>query len=175
MNQPSSTQSPDGATVLSLEPNLRDQTALKRIFTGSNWPLCPALKCKLKGTATVRSALAAMHRTPVPLVLCGCDREPDAWKKMLEQFPVLAEPPFLVVTSRLADERLWVEALNLGAYDVLAKPFDRTEVMRTVSSACLRWQGQHGSGPGQPNRTPESFGRTVRGAGAQSYAPKKAS
>lgn len=146
MNEPISTQSADVATVLSLEPSLKDQTALERIFTGSNWPLCPGLKWKLKGTATVRSALAAIRRTPVPLVLCGCDVQPDAWKEMLEQFPILAEPPFLIVTSRLADERLWVEALNLGAYDVLAKPFDRTEVTRAVNSACLRWQGQHGFG-----------------------------
>jgi hypothetical protein len=34
------------------------------------------------------------------------------------------------VTSRLADERLWAEALNLGAWDVLAKPFDADEVIR---------------------------------------------
>lgn len=175
MDEPRSTQSFERATVLSLEPNLKDQMALERIFTGSNWLLCPSLKWKLKGTATVGSALAAIRRTPVPLVLCGCDVQPDAWKEMLEQFPVLAEPPFLIVTSRLADERLWVEALNLGAYDVLAKPFDRTEVMRAVSSACLRWQARHGSGPGQPNRTQESFSRTAQGAGAQFYAPKKAS
>ena len=41
----------------------------------------------------------------------------------------------MIVTSRLADERLWAEALNLGAYDVLAKPFDRTEAMRVVAAA----------------------------------------
>jgi hypothetical protein len=30
---------------------------------------------------------------------------------------------------------LWAEALNLGAYDVLANFFDLTEVTRTLSSA----------------------------------------
>jgi FixJ family two-component response regulator len=44
----------------------------------------------------------------------------------------------LIVTSRLADEHLWAEALNLGAYDVLAKPFDQEEVIRVLSSAWLR-------------------------------------
>jgi FixJ family two-component response regulator len=43
------------------------------------------------------------------------------------------------VTSRLADEYLWAEALNLGAYDVLAKPFDTSEVMRVVASAWRHW------------------------------------
>jgi len=45
----------------------------------------------------------------------------------------------LIVTSRLADECLWAEALNIGAYDVLAKPFDRNEVRRSESLACLHW------------------------------------
>ena len=36
-------------------------------------------------------------------------------------------------------ERLWAEALNLGAYDVLAKPYDPTEVVRSVSLAWLQW------------------------------------
>ena len=41
----------------------------------------------------------------------------------------------LVVTSRIADEWLWAEVLNLGGYDVLAQPFDREEVTRVVRSA----------------------------------------
>jgi DNA-binding response OmpR family regulator len=49
-----------------------------------------------------------------------------------------------MVTSRLADERLWAEALNLGAYDVLAKPFDGREVIRILSLAWQHWQDRHG-------------------------------
>jgi DNA-binding NtrC family response regulator len=43
----------------------------------------------------------------------------------------------------LADEHLWAEALNLGAYDVLAKPFDPTEVVRTLSQAWLHRASRH--------------------------------
>ena len=59
---------------------------------------------------------------------------------MLVRFTELSNPPLLVVASRLADDRLWVEALNLGAYDVLAKPYVSREVVRTFSCAWLRWQ-----------------------------------
>ena len=45
----------------------------------------------------------------------------------------------LVVTARLADDQLWAQALNLGAYDVLAKPFDEQEVIRTLSLAWIHW------------------------------------
>jgi hypothetical protein len=49
------------------------------------------------------------------------------------------------VGSRSADEFLWAEALNLGAYDVLARPFEPSEVMRTLSLAWLQWNeaGRH--------------------------------
>jgi DNA-binding response OmpR family regulator len=58
---------------------------------------------------------------------------------MLEHISRLPDAPLLIVTSRLADERLWAEALNLGAYDVLAKPFDTAEVVRVVSLAWQHW------------------------------------
>jgi len=61
---------------------------------------------------------------------------------MLEQVGCLPSPPLLIVSSRLADERLWAEALNLGAWDVLAKPFDKREVIRAVTSAWLHWTGR---------------------------------
>ena len=51
----------------------------------------------------------------------------------------MANPPSLIVASRLADDRLWADALTLGAFDVLAKPFERMEVVRSVSSAWLDW------------------------------------
>ena len=63
---------------------------------------------------------------------------------MLEQISLLPDPPLFIVTSRLADERLWAEALNLGAWDVLAKPFEADEVIRIVSIACQHWQDRHG-------------------------------
>jgi len=53
------------------------------------------------------------------------------------------DPPLVIVTSHLADERLWAEALNLGAYDVLAKPFDAIEVGRILGLAWQHWQDRH--------------------------------
>jgi DNA-binding response OmpR family regulator len=44
------------------------------------------------------------------------------------------------VTSRVADDSLWAEVLNLGAYDLLMKPFDLTEVFRVVSLAWRHWK-----------------------------------
>lgn len=49
----------------------------------------------------------------------------------------------LVVTSRDANNTLRMEVLNLGGYDVLAKPLNEEEMKRAVSGALRRWQPQH--------------------------------
>ena len=51
----------------------------------------------------------------------------------------LPHQPLLVVTSRLADEHLWVEVLNLGGHDVLAKPFQAAEVQWVLENAWRIW------------------------------------
>jgi CheY-like chemotaxis protein len=72
-------------------------------------------------------------------VICERDLSPGTWIDMLKEGELLPNAPSFIVTSRLADDRLWAEALNLGAYDVLAKPFERLELVRSVSSAWLHW------------------------------------
>ena len=44
----------------------------------------------------------------------------------------------VIVTDLHADARLWAEALNLGAYDLLAQPFYEPEVRRIFHNACSR-------------------------------------
>jgi hypothetical protein len=46
----------------------------------------------------------------------------------------MEKPPQLVVTSRLADAYLWSEVLNLGGFDVLAKPLMEKEVRQVLDS-----------------------------------------
>lgn len=71
------------------------------------------------------------------------DHDPAGWRQMLNLIENLPAPPYVIVTSRLADDRLWSEALHLGAYDVLARPFAAVEVIRVLRVAWLRWQEQY--------------------------------
>lgn len=45
----------------------------------------------------------------------------------------------MIVASRLADERLWAEVLNVGGYDLLVKPFEKDEVAWVVGLAFDQW------------------------------------
>ena len=128
--------------ILSVSPIDEDCVSLERIFTDSDWTAYTNSKWALIVRSTVASAVVAIRQYPFPIVLCEADLLPDTWREMLEQISMLPEPPLLIVTSRLADERLWAEALNLGAHDVLAKPFDRREVFRILSMAWLHWKDQ---------------------------------
>ncbi|MBZ5625764.1 MAG: hypothetical protein LAQ69_44800 [Acidobacteriia bacterium] len=65
-----------------------------------------------------------------------------SWKDLLHEIQDLVNPPPLIVADRLADERLWAEVLNVGAYDLLIKPFDDAELLRVVSMACRFHQNQ---------------------------------
>jgi CheY-like chemotaxis protein len=122
-------------TVLSVSPIQHDHDTLASLLGRDQWSIHNAL--------SLLSASTFLRAHAVPLVICEHDLLPGTWTQLLAEIRLLSVSPFLIVTSRVADDYLWAEALNLGAYDVLAKPFDRTEVTRILSSAWLHWQQQY--------------------------------
>jgi DNA-binding NtrC family response regulator len=74
------------------------------------------------------------------VVICDTEVPDGGWQALLLSLQDRANPPRLIVSARLADERLWAEVLNLGGYDVLVEPFDRTEVLRVAQMAWMSWQ-----------------------------------
>jgi DNA-binding response OmpR family regulator len=117
-----------GVAALSVNSPDEDCAQIENIFRHCRWTL--------RSSPNVNSAMTALRRYRLPVVLC----DGSNWKEMLARTRDLADPPVLIVTSRVADEYLWAEALNLGAYDVLPKPFDTNEVVRVVSLAWLHGQ-----------------------------------
>jgi len=77
------------------------------------------------------------------VVVCERDLMPGSWLELLHYVQGRPNPPLLIVTSRLADDRLWAEALNLGAWDVLAKPLVVNEVVRSIEQALRHRHCQH--------------------------------
>ena len=127
--------------VLSISPMDEDQFFLQDILNRLQSTLDPCRRFTVNSCATLAAGLAALRKRQFEVVICERDLLPGSWKDVLDQVTILPDPPSLIVTSRHADERLWAEALNLGAYDVLAKPFDRTEAMRVVGAAWRAWGG----------------------------------
>lgn len=136
------------ALILSVGPVDEHAAALGEILQRSDWPADTHAEGRLFVCANFEECLSTVRKTRTPIVLCDADTD---WRRLLEEFRELPEPPCLIVTSRLADDRLWSEALNLGAYDVLAKPFDRNEVVRVLTMAWMRWSARS-TGPFRPAR-----------------------
>ena len=104
---------------------------MQSIFSHSKWVLHHA--------DHLTAALEILNEQEIGVVLCERQLRPGTWIDMLEGLRYMPDGPPLIVTSRLADEQLWAEALNLGAYDVLSKPFVQRELVRSVSLAWLHW------------------------------------
>ena len=121
--------------VLSVSPSQHDHDTLASLLGRDQWTIHKAL--------SLRSASAFLRAHRVPLVISEHDLLPGTWAQLLDEIRLLSIPPFLIVTSQVANDYLWAEALNMGAYDVLAKPFDQTEVTRILSSAWLHWEQQY--------------------------------
>jgi DNA-binding NtrC family response regulator len=116
-----------------------------------------------------REAITAIAEHDPDVVLCEAYLPDGDWRDLLENLSHRRNPPCLIVTSRVADEYLWAEVLNLGGYDVLAKPFDAEEVCRVVGLACEHHQERQvrraGGGNPTTRKGPGSELRTVSLAG----------
>ena len=131
------------AAVLSVSPYAESCVSLEHIFDESDWTVYTKSKWTLIARPTLASAFSVLRDMPIPIVICEDELWPGTWREMLDHIMFLDDPPLLIVTSRLADDRLWAETLNLGAYDVLAKPFEAREVVRILALAWHHWQDRH--------------------------------
>jgi DNA-binding response OmpR family regulator len=119
-------------TALAVNLPERDLRSLRAIFERHGWRLLEA--------ASSREALAWFAEYAIPVVICERELPDGDWRTLLNALDTLYCPPKLIVSSRLADDRLWAEVLNLGGYDVLPTPFEANELGRVLRVACLAWQ-----------------------------------
>ncbi len=90
----------------------------------------------------LQQALAVLRRASVPVVVAECNLQGCCWKDVWTALQGVPHPPLprLIVAASRADECLWNEVVHLGAYDVLAKPFESEEVVSVVTSAWEHWR-----------------------------------
>ena len=125
----------DVITVLSVSPIRDDHDILERLLNRENW--------RIQRADSLASGVAKLRQNRAPVVISEEDLLPGTWREMWAEAARSPGPPTLIVTSQVPAESLWAEALNIGAYDVLAKPFDAIEVTRVVTLAWLNWKHQH--------------------------------
>jgi DNA-binding NtrC family response regulator len=117
--------------VLAVSPFENDHTTLAHIFGHTAWAF--------RSARSIQEASLKLLAQPTPVLLCEQKLPDGSWKDLLNLTQSLPNPSYLIVTSQDADDRLWAEVLNFGAYDVLAKPFNSQEVFRAIGLAWRHW------------------------------------
>jgi len=112
---------------LLISPSAQDHVFLRNVFESLGRRLL---------TACSRAEAQPLLDCPgLSLILTERDLPDGSWKDVLAEAESRRPAPLVIVTSRLADDRLWAEVLNLGGYDVLAKPLDAQEAVRVLNLA----------------------------------------
>ena len=114
-------------TALLVSPAADDHEFLRELFRRQGW--------RLEYANSFDAISMQLSHNEASVIITERDLSVRNWKDVLELIQGLPDPPFLIVIARQADESLWAEALNLGVYDVLAKPLDDTEALRVLTSA----------------------------------------
>jgi DNA-binding response OmpR family regulator len=115
--------------ILSISASAEDHADLRDIVNG--------MPCRIAAEGTCEGALRRLEDGDVSVVVCDRDLPDGAWRDILDRIRSSPGNPSLIVTSRLADDCLWAEVLNLGGFDVIAKPFNARETRHVLETACL--------------------------------------
>ncbi len=130
--------------ALFISPCAEDHRLLREICWQQDWTLFSA--------KTFAAAVQMLERRNVPVIILERNLSHGTWQDALAFFQHSDAPPLVIVVSRMADERLWGEVVNLGGYDVLAAPFRYQEVEWTLESASRRLAQHSCSGTQQSVR-----------------------
>ena len=109
----------------------------------SFWEKFPRSKWKLRMVGSLEKARKYLEDPHIRVVITESEL-PGArgWKDVLEAARCAPGSPQVIVTSRLADERLWAEVLNIGGFDVILKPFVEQELSYVIGLAWRSWRQQ---------------------------------
>lgn len=123
-----------GSGILFVSPHRQDATVVSRML-GS-------LSVSIEHVADVKQACAKMQNRTYEVILSAANLPDGTWLDVLDLARRIAPHSEVIVTDRDADARFWAEALNLGAYDLIAQPFASGEVQRILGNACAHASAQ---------------------------------
>jgi len=121
-------------SVLLIGSNDIDWARLSEIFEHTVW--------KLYRAKDFPEAVENLRRAQIPVLVTESNlKHGRTWRDVLELASATGKPRVIVASSS-QDDPLWAQVINLGAYDVLMKPFERAEVVRVISLAWLNWRDE---------------------------------
>jgi DNA-binding NtrC family response regulator len=117
--------------VLTINNDKKDCAALRSIMGHTNW----IFHC----VPDISRAIQFLEKNLVPVIVCSKQLPDGTWKDVLAAVRRFPNPPDVLVYTAQPDDRLWMEVLSSGGYDLLQVPFNRDEVLRLISLASRKW------------------------------------
>ena len=96
--------------------------------------LLGSLDVRAVATADCGEALDLARQRRFELILVNLDADSN-WRSILAAFRSHAPLAGVLAYSRLPEERLWLDALDAGAFDFVCKPFHGPEVYWVFENA----------------------------------------
>lgn len=118
------------AGVLFVSPHSEDADRLSQILG--------PLPVELEQVADLEHARHKLREEAYPVILTDADLPDGAWSDVLDLAQRVSPSSRVIVTTRFADARLWIDALGRGVFDLLVQPFYPTEVRRILANARRR-------------------------------------
>jgi len=103
--------------------------------------LVESAQIRIHRSPTLNDAKARLHATKSRVLLTDVSFQRGGWEDALRMAARRPVRTALVLVSRLADERLWIDALERGAYDLILQPFHADELRRILGNAHLHATG----------------------------------
>src|SRR5260370_41512007 len=97
-----------------------------------------ALPLKLEHVPSLHQARNRLNHQEYEVILTEAALPDGKWQDVLHLVRESPRETEGIATDPQADACFWAEALNLGAYDLLAQPFYEPEVRRILYNACSR-------------------------------------
>ncbi|MBC7924699.1 MAG: response regulator [Bryobacteraceae bacterium] len=136
-------------SILHVSPHAEHVAGFRDILNHRQWSVTHC--------SDTSSAVLAIEKKSLSVVVTESHLPDGSWRSILEACQRQHQAPLVLVTCRHADESLWAEVLNLGGFDVLLEPFDRTEVPRVVGMALRSWSALFGDRLNSQENTKSQF------------------
>lgn len=121
-------------SVLVVDDEESIRNLLKRILEGAGY--------SVTAVASGKEALFKVSLGEVELVLLDVKMPEMSGIEVLSRLAVESPDVCVIMVTSVVDTKTAVEAMKLGAYEYITKPFERDEVLQKVLVALERWRQQ---------------------------------
>jgi DNA-binding response OmpR family regulator len=99
--------------------------------------LAASAQIQIHSASTLGNAKARLQATKARVMLTDVMFERGGWEDAVRMAARLSFRAALVLVSPFADQRLWIDALECGAYDLILEPFHAEELSWILENAHL--------------------------------------